>query len=80
MIKDADANFIYWGLNAVPKWNNKEIPSPLIHIHGTKDEVFPIIFTKPTHIIKNGSHLLVICHPDEINSIIKETLEDLRKG
>jgi pimeloyl-ACP methyl ester carboxylesterase len=74
MIKDADPNFIYWGLNAVLKWKNGKTPSSLIHVHGTKDEVFPLSFTRPTHIIKNGSHLLAISHPNEVNLIIREAL------
>ncbi|HEV7621349.1 MAG TPA: alpha/beta hydrolase [Flavisolibacter sp.] len=75
MIRQADPDFIYWGINAVPKWNNLVKPNPLFHIHGTRDEVFPINFTRPTHVIKKGGHLLAISHPEEINSILKEILK-----
>lgn len=78
MIRQADTDFVHWGLNAVLQWNNVEIPGALFHIHGTRDQVFPIYFTKPTHIIKNGGHLLAMSHPEEINSILKEILESLK--
>ncbi|MES1161164.1 MAG: alpha/beta hydrolase, partial [Bacteroidota bacterium] len=41
MIRDGDARFIKWGLNAVLEWRNEVKPQPLWHIHGTRDEVFP---------------------------------------
>ena len=74
MIRDADPAFIRWGVDAVLKWTNQQKPKNLVHIHGTRDEVFPFAFTSPTHVIPKGGHLLVISHAEEINRIIGESL------
>ncbi|MFL5787696.1 MAG: alpha/beta fold hydrolase [Flavisolibacter sp.] len=75
MIRNADPDFIFWGTNAVPEWNNSISPSPLYHIHGTRDEIFPIKFVKPTHVIKKGGHLLALSHYNEVNIILRDILE-----
>ena len=74
MIRDGDPRFIKWGLNAVLEWHNEEIPQPLWHIHGTRDEVFPVRLTRPSHKIPRAGHLLVMSHPTEINNILGEIL------
>jgi pimeloyl-ACP methyl ester carboxylesterase len=76
IIRDSDSKFIYWAMDAILKWRSEELPEPYTHIHGTKDEVLPIRFTKPTHIIFKGGHLLVMNRANEINQILKEVLID----
>ena len=73
-IRNSDPVFIKWGMNAVLNWTNKLPPQNYIHIHGSRDEVLPIMFTKPTHIIKGGSHLMVFTKARQLNSIIAEVL------
>jgi pimeloyl-ACP methyl ester carboxylesterase len=74
MIRDSDPRFIRWGIDAVLTWTNQIMPKNLIHIHGTRDEVFPFAYTSPTHVIRKGTHVLVLTHAEEINLIIRETL------
>ncbi|MHA4807538.1 alpha/beta fold hydrolase [Flavitalea flava] len=76
MIRDGDNSFIKWAMQAVLEWKNDKIPHPIWHIHGTRDEVFPISLTHPTHIIPKGGHSLVISHPKEINRFLKEILDN----
>jgi pimeloyl-ACP methyl ester carboxylesterase len=74
MIRAGDSRFIKWAMHAVMKWENKIVPAPLWHIHGSRDEIFPIYCTHPTHIIRKGGHLLVMSHPEEISRILKEVI------
>ena len=74
VIWSGDDEFIHWALNAVLKWNNTEIPSPLYHVHGTRDEVFPIGFTHPTHIILNAGHMFLLSRPEEVNNLLRVLL------
>lgn len=71
VIWSGDDEFIHWALNAVLEWNNTEIPSPLYHVHGTRDEVFPIGFTHPTHIIPKAGHMFLLSQPEEINNLLR---------
>lgn len=74
MIIDSDMDFIRWAMNAVLKWKNEKQPSSYIHIHGTRDEVLPIRFTNPTHIIPRAGHLMVMNRAEEINDILRTAL------
>jgi pimeloyl-ACP methyl ester carboxylesterase len=74
MIREADPYFIRWSLNAVLEWETREAPQTLIHIHGTRDIVLPHRYTRPTHIIRGGSHLMIFDRAGEINSVLAEVL------
>ncbi len=74
VIRSGDDRFIRWALTAVLEWENSEIPQSLYHIHGTRDEVFPIGLTKPTHIIRKGGHLFLLYRADAVNRILSEIL------
>lgn len=74
VIRDGNERFIKWGMNAVLSWTNEVLPRPLNHIHGTWDEVFPVKYAKPTHVIRKGGHVLVVSHAGAINHILQEIL------
>jgi pimeloyl-ACP methyl ester carboxylesterase len=74
VILDGDNHFISWALNAVLDWENHEIPRPLYHIHGTRDEVFPIGLTRPTHIVRKVGHMFLVSHPETVNQFLREVI------
>ena len=74
IIRESDPIFIKWAMGAILKWKRKELPLSYIHIHGTRDELLPMRYTKPTHSINKGGHLMVLNHSGEINRILKEVL------
>lgn len=71
IINDSNEKHIIWAQKAVVKWKNNLIPYNYIHIHGTHDEIFPISCVKPTHIIKKGTHYMVMDRAKEIAAILK---------
>jgi pimeloyl-ACP methyl ester carboxylesterase len=79
VIRAADDRFIRWALNAVLKWRNSTIPQPFYHIHGSRDEVFPIRLTTPTHIFPKGGHMFLITHPEAVNNFLHEILLPIQK-
>ena len=74
VIRDSDPVFISWALGAILEWRNEALPKNYFHIHGNRDEIFPMTKTKPTHIIKGGTHLMVLSKANEINVILREIL------
>ena len=76
IIRDSNPAFIYWAMDAILKWRSEGLLLPYIHIHGTRDEVLPIRYTKPTHVIAKGNHLLVMNRANEINQILQQVLGD----
>lgn len=74
IIRSSDPAFIRWSMEAILKWKNEEMPQPVLHIHGTRDEILPARYTKPTHIIPKAGHLMVMTRPDEVNTILYNAL------
>lgn len=75
MSKDADPEFMSWAIDKVMQWNNSSYPHNIVHIHGTSDTLFPIIYIKDCIRIKGGTHLMMMERSDEINKIIFEELD-----
>lgn len=74
IIRESDSRFIRWAMDAIVKWNKNQLPSSYIHIHGTRDEVLPLRFVKPSHIILKGGHLMVLNRSKQINEILNNVL------
>lgn len=74
MIRKSDARFIKWAMHAALTWEDGEAPENLVHIHGTHDGILPARFTKPTHPIAKGGHLMALTRAEEINKILEEVL------
>jgi pimeloyl-ACP methyl ester carboxylesterase len=70
MIRRADPQFIRWAMGAILSWQNDTLPGRYIHIHGTADELLPIRYTKPTHRVRRGGHLMIMNRAAEINGIL----------
>ena len=78
MIRETDDRFIKWAMHAIVTWKGKAERKPLLHIHGSKDELLPAAFCRPTHIIKGGGHLMVMTRASEINALLDEYLGKVR--
>ena len=78
-IREVDASFIRWALDAIVKWKGSAADADYIHIHGSKDIVLPMRYCKPTHIIKGGGHLMLLTRNNEISEIIKEYVNNHRR-
>lgn len=74
IIKSSNPQFIRWSMAAVLGWKNEEMPQSVLHIHGTRDEVLPVRFTTPTHIIPKAGHLMVMSQPEAVNRILHNVL------
>ncbi|MCL6272985.1 alpha/beta hydrolase [Muricauda sp. 2012CJ35-5] len=55
-----DKRYIDWAIDSIVNWKQKHSPSTLVHIHGTKDAVFPIDKIKECIAVKNGTHTMII--------------------
>jgi len=76
VIRDSDPLFIRWAIGAILNWRNEVIPQPMWHIHGTNDKILPMRYTKPTHIITNGGHLMIMSRANDLNRIL-ESIRDI---
>lgn len=74
IINESDAGLIRWSMDAILNWQNETIPQPIWHIHGTRDEILPVKFTRPTHLIQKEGHMMIMTSPDKVNDILAQAL------
>lgn len=74
IINESDNQLIRWSMGAILQWKNEELPQPWFQIHGTRDEVLPARYTRPTHIIPKAGHLLVMTNAQEVNQLLNSLL------
>lgn len=75
IIRESDPKFVKWAMDAILHWDNKDLPRDYCHIHGSRDEMLPMRFTKPTHVIPKAGHLMVMNRAEEINGLLAEILK-----
>jgi pimeloyl-ACP methyl ester carboxylesterase len=74
VIRDSDPAFIRWGMHAILGWRNTSIPPSAIHIHGSRDEILPLKYTRATHVVDGAGHLMIMERAEEINTILSIVL------
>jgi len=72
--KSADPVYLHWAIDKVVNWKNNWNPDNLVHIHGDKDKIFPIKKIHPTHIIKEGTQMMIFNRAKEISEFIEKEL------
>jgi len=70
----ADPVYLNWAVHQVLNWKNNWYPENIVHIHGENDKIFPVKKLKPTHIIKEGTHMMIINRADELSRCINSVL------
>jgi pimeloyl-ACP methyl ester carboxylesterase len=76
MLKNTSPSFIKWALGAILHWDNQIIPKNVYHISGDKDKIFPYQRIKNATIVKGGTHIMILSKAKQINTWLKETLEN----
>ncbi|WP_440069527.1 alpha/beta hydrolase [Tenacibaculum discolor] len=64
--------YLQWAIYNVLHWKQKEYIPGIIHIHGKKDEVFPIKYIKNSIEIENGTHVMILNKAKTISEILKK--------
>ncbi|MEP7128399.1 MAG: hypothetical protein ABI729_06005, partial [Chitinophagales bacterium] len=74
MIADADIRFIRWGIRETLHWKQVSTNLAVIHLHGTKDRLFPIAKIPVQHSVEGGQHFMVVQKADEISLLLESLL------
>lgn len=54
-----DSGYLKWAFEKVLLWNCPEANPNVIHIHGDKDEMFPLKNIKNCIVVKGGTHVMI---------------------
>jgi hypothetical protein len=71
-----DKSYLDWALKSVLLWDRKEADKNVIHIHGDKDEVFPLKYISNAIVVKGGTHILVLNKYKWLNENLPEFILD----
>lgn len=52
--------YLDWALEAIVRWERTEADPSVIHIHGTKDPVFPARYLNDYIPVEDGTHIMII--------------------
>lgn len=73
MVYTTGGDYIHWVIDRVLGWKNTEYPENILHIHGSRDPLFPTRYiTQPVVLIKGAGHSMVMDNAAEIKRLIKE--------
>lgn len=75
-MKVNDKVYLDWAIENVLNWNRKIPEESIIHIHGTKDNVFPIKNLKNYIPVKDATHILVLSHFQWLNKFLPKIIEN----
>ena len=75
MVTSQSPIFLRWALQQLAGWKNETYPTDLIHIHGTKDRIFPYKLIQNPITIEGGTHFMNMEWAEEINRLIVEEIE-----
>jgi len=77
MLLETDDDFLTWGMQQVVQWKRETPPPNLVHIHGDKDEVFPLRYLqKPFYVIEGGQHFMLYDRAEEIGALVSAILRE----
>lgn len=62
-----------WAIRSLVHWQRDEsLPEiPLFHIHGSKDEIFPVALQQADIVIDGGTHSMVFQRAEEVSAAIE---------
>jgi esterase/lipase len=69
-----NATYLHWAIDCVLHWQQEQSEEKIVHIHGTKDEVFPIKHINNCIEIENGTHAMILTKDKKITSDIQQAL------
>lgn len=71
-----DAFYLKWSLQQVLLWDRNTPDPNVIHLHGSKDEVFPIKYIKNCSVLEGGTHIMIVNKYRWLNEKLAELLKE----
>ena len=55
-----DKNYLEWSISTIVNWEQEKPIENVVHIHGTRDLIFPVINLKNYIPVENGDHAIIL--------------------
>lgn len=69
-----DANYLQWAIYNVLHWQQEKPLENIIHIHGDKDEIFPMKYINNYIKINNGTHVMILDKAKSVSKVLTEQI------
>jgi len=73
-LSERNPDYLNWSINALVNWDQVEVPTSVVHIHGEKDTVFPIKYLSNPYIRIKGGHAAIITQAQWFNSELPDII------
>lgn len=67
--------YLNWAIKTILHWKEREVADGIVHIHGTRDEIFPIRYVRDCIPVEGGTHAMIITKAKKISTLIMKTLD-----
>ncbi|WP_118973495.1 alpha/beta fold hydrolase [Taibaiella koreensis] len=75
MARHNDPAFLYWCVNAIVNWQGgDDYRRDIIHIHGTRDSMFPYRNLSQAIPVEGGTHLMQLTRKEELTRLLLQYL------
>ena len=71
-----DKVYLDWAIKQMICWDRETAVADVIHIHGDADFVFPIKNIEATHIIPNGTHVMILNKGSKVGKLLENILKN----
>ena len=78
ILKDTDATFLKWAINAIVTWTNKIPPTKVFHVQGTSDRILPIKYLKIDVKVDKGGHFMTLNKAEELSEIVRKEISKIK--
>jgi esterase/lipase len=69
-----DELYLSWAIDTIVNWQREITDPDILHIHGTKDQIFPIKNIHNSVTVDGGTHIMIINKAKNISTILHDIL------
>ena len=69
-----DEKYLNWSIRQALNWQQTETPPGVVHIHGTRDEIFPAKRLDGFIPVEGGNHAMILTRAGKISKLIENIL------
>lgn len=70
-----DKVYLDWAIKQMVCWDRESPLTDIIHIHGDADIVFPIKNIEATHVIPQGTHIMILNKGSKVSKLLENILK-----
>lgn len=73
----ADADVLRWSARQILAWDSTYDDVDVRHIHGDRDNVFPVSCVEPDEIVIGGGHVISMTHAPQVNKFLRKHISQI---